>query len=110
MNCAALTDETELRVAMNALGFACNKEQVRKMMVEVDEDGGGTISFEEFLALMTKSAVKKDPKLDIREAYALFDKSGSGQISLQDLRAAAQELGETVSEEKLEVREFQWAQ
>ena len=57
-----------------------------------------------FLALMTQSAVKKDPRQDIREAYALFDKSGSGQISLEDLRAAAHELGENISEERLEVR------
>ena len=74
------------------------------MMEEADDDGGGTISFPEFLALMSKSSAKKDPKQDITDAYAMFDKDSKGQITLQDLQNAAQELRETMSDDQLQVR------
>ena len=47
---------------------------------------------------------------DIKEAYALFDKEGKGRITLQDLKDAANQLGEKVSEEQLQVCTFHTTQ
>lgn len=66
--CNACADVTELRVAMRTLGFDLSKEEVRKMVKEIDTDGSGAIEFEEFLALMTKQAERKDPKQVARGA------------------------------------------
>ena len=46
-------DAKELKVSMRALGFEPKKEEIAKMMHEVDKDGSGTITFEDFLKLMT---------------------------------------------------------
>jgi len=41
-------DEKELRSAMRALGFNPTREEVSELMYLVDDDGSGTIEFEEF--------------------------------------------------------------
>jgi centrin-2/centrin-1 len=42
---------------MRALGFDPTKEEIKKMMTEVDKEGTGTIDFNEFLELMSKKMV-----------------------------------------------------
>lgn len=46
------------QVAMRALGFEPKKEEIKKMIGEVDRDGTGKISFTDFLAVMTQKMVK----------------------------------------------------
>lgn len=45
------------QVAMRALGFEPKKEEIKKMISEVDKDGTGKISFTDFLAIMTQKMV-----------------------------------------------------
>ena len=42
---------------MRALGFEPKKEEVKKMIAEVDKEGSGTIEFQDFLELMTVKMV-----------------------------------------------------
>lgn len=42
---------------MRALGFEPKKEEIKKMIGEVDKDGTGKISFTDFLAIMTQKMV-----------------------------------------------------
>ena len=37
----------------SALGFEPKKEEIKKMIADIDKDGSGTIDFEEFLQMMT---------------------------------------------------------
>lgn len=45
-----------LPAAPSALGFEPKKEEVKKMIADIDKDGNGTIDFEEFLGMMTTKA------------------------------------------------------
>lgn len=45
------------QVAMRALGFEPKKEEIKKMIGEVDKDGTGKISFTDFLSVMTQKMV-----------------------------------------------------
>ena len=38
---------------MRALGFEPKKEEIKKMISDIDKDGSGTIDFSEFLEMMT---------------------------------------------------------
>ena len=38
---------------MRALGFEVKKEELRKMITDIDADGSGHIEFPEFLEMMT---------------------------------------------------------
>lgn len=42
---------------MRALGFEPKKEEIKKMIADVDRDGTGTIDYNEFLQLMTQKMV-----------------------------------------------------
>jgi len=46
-----------LQVAMRALGFEPKKEEIKKMISDIDKDGTGTIDFNEFLIMMTSKMV-----------------------------------------------------
>ena len=51
-------DAKELKVAMRALGFEPKKEEIKKMISDIDKDGSGTIDFNEFLEMMTAKMVR----------------------------------------------------
>lgn len=50
-------DVKELKVAMRALGFQVKKEEVRKMIADIDKDGNESIDFDEFVQMMTAKMV-----------------------------------------------------
>lgn len=41
---------------MRALGFEPKKEEIKKMIMDIDKDGSGQIEFDEFLQMMTAKA------------------------------------------------------
>lgn len=43
---------------MRALGFEPKKEEIKKMISDIDKDGSGTIDFNDFLSLMTTKMVR----------------------------------------------------
>lgn len=45
-------------MAMRALGFEPKKEEIKKMIADIDKDGSGTIDFDEFLTMMTAKMVR----------------------------------------------------
>jgi Ca2+-binding EF-hand superfamily protein len=42
---------------MRALGFEPKKEEVKRMIMEVDREGKGTVEYQDFLELMTVKMV-----------------------------------------------------
>ena len=45
-------DSKELKVAMRALGFEPKKEEIRRVLNEVDKAGEGVIKFDDFVDIM----------------------------------------------------------
>ncbi|XP_008259349.1 centrin-1 [Oryctolagus cuniculus] len=95
-------DVKELKVAMRALGFEPRKEEIKKMISEVDKEGTGKISFNDFLAVMTQKMAEKDTKEEILKAFRLFDDDETGKISFKNLKRVANELGENLTDEELQ--------
>ncbi len=54
---AGVIDAKELKVAMRALGFEPKKEEIRKILQDLDRSGDGMIKFEEFYDIMTVKMV-----------------------------------------------------
>lgn len=42
---------------MRALGFEPKKEEIKKMIADIDKEGSGTIDFTDFLNMMTQKMV-----------------------------------------------------
>ncbi|XP_004684041.1 PREDICTED: centrin-1 [Condylura cristata] len=95
-------DVKELRVAMRALGFEPKKEEIKKIISEVDKEGKGKVNFNDFLAVMTQKMAEKDTKQEILKAFRLFDDDETGKISFRNLKRVASELGEHLTDEELQ--------
>ncbi|CAK0868461.1 unnamed protein product [Prorocentrum cordatum] len=95
-------DSKELKVAMRALGFEPKKGELQNMISDVDDDGSGTIGYEEFFKMMTHKILNRDPKGEILKAFRLFDDDETGKISFKNLERVAKELGERMTDEELQ--------
>ncbi len=64
---------------------------------------GDSVDFAGFCKLMTgKFASNQEAEAEIREAFKIFDKNGSGLISAAELRYVMTNLGEPLSAEEVE--------
>jgi len=70
------------------------EDQVKSIIESVDADGSGTIDFDEFLDLMSDPRFNDLAKDEHRQAFEMFDKDGSGHISVAELKEAFSNLGE----------------
>ncbi|XP_012262941.1 neo-calmodulin-like isoform X5 [Athalia rosae] len=92
----------ELGVVMRSLGQRPSETELRDMVNEVDQDGNGTIEFNEFLQMMSKKMKGSDGEDELREAFRVFDKNNDGLISSTELRHVMTNLGDKLSEEEVD--------
>merc|ERR1712232_388057 len=95
-------DATELKVAMQALGFEPTAKEVEKMVADIDIDGNATIEFEEFVEMMEGKMSDKDQLEEMRNAFKLYDADGCGKIRFKDLKRVAGELGENMGDAEIQ--------
>merc|ERR1712032_1519584 len=81
-------------------GSSRRRRKFKKMISDVDDDGSGTIEYEEFLKMMTHKILNRDPKDEILKAFRLFDDDETGKISFKNLKRVAKELGERMTDEE----------
>ncbi|XP_078659449.1 calmodulin-alpha-like isoform X2 [Branchiostoma floridae x Branchiostoma belcheri] len=93
----------ELGSVMRSLGQNPTEQELQDMVRSVDQDGNGTIDFNEFLQMMQK-AMKSDvdSEAELKEAFRVFDKDGNGFISSEELRHVMTNLGEKLTDEEVE--------
>ncbi|XP_023562220.1 centrin-4 [Octodon degus] len=102
INGSGTIDVKELKIAMQALGFEPKKEEIGQMIIEIDQDGVGTINFETFLVIMSAKMSERDEKEEILKAFKLFDDDGTGSITLNNIKRVAKELGENLTDSELQ--------
>ncbi|XP_045058407.2 centrin-4 [Desmodus rotundus] len=95
-------DVKELKIAMQALGFQPKKEEVKKLIAEIDKERTGTINFEDFFAIMSVKMSEKDEKEELLKSFKLFDDDDTGSITLNNIKRVAQELGENLTDDELQ--------
>ncbi len=95
-------DVKELKVAMRALGFEPKKEEVRKIIQDIDKGGEGVIRYEDFYEIMAVKISERDPVEEMKKAFMLLCEEGHDRITLKSLRKTAEELGENMSKEELQ--------
>merc|ERR1712006_73760 len=88
-------DVRELKAAMRALGFEVKKEELKKMISDIDNDGNGTIEFAEFLEMMTGKMGEKDSREDSEKVFKLFDDDNTNKISSATSLALLRSLART---------------
>ncbi|NXA07817.1 CALMS protein, partial [Sapayoa aenigma] len=88
----------ELGTVMRSLGQNPTEAELRDMAGQA----GGAVDFAEFLSLMARRMRDADGEEEIREAFRVFDKDGSGYISAAELRHVMTNLGEKLTDEEVE--------
>lgn len=91
----------ELGQVMRTFGWNPTEGDLNEMIGEIDQDGNGCITFNEFVALMTKNVHDDgDIEEEIREAFRVFDREGHGFITVPDLSQVLTSLGDKLSEDE----------
>merc|ERR1719181_735538 len=70
-------DYRELKAAMKALGVVVKKDELKKMITDVDADGSGSVEFPEFLQMMTAKMGTNDSREDVDKVYKMFLEDGA---------------------------------
>ncbi|XP_067447414.1 troponin C, skeletal muscle isoform X1 [Thunnus thynnus] len=95
----------ELGTVMRMLGQNPSREELDAIIEEVDEDGSGTIDFEEFLVMMVQQ-LKEDQagksEEELSECFRIFDKNGDGFIDREEFGDILHLTGEPVVEEDID--------
>ena len=73
------------------------------MISVLDDDGSGTIEYEEFSKMMTQKILNRDPKDEILKAFRLLDDDETGKIFFKNLKRVVKELGERMTDEEQEM-------
>ncbi|GMR56536.1 hypothetical protein PMAYCL1PPCAC_26731, partial [Pristionchus mayeri] len=85
----------ELEAAMRNLGLEQTKEELNKIIDEVDQRGNHEIDFDEFCEVMRRLYEKKSSWNDvIQQCFSVFDRSEAGTISKRDFQYILRELGD----------------
>ncbi|XP_055508360.1 troponin C, skeletal muscle-like isoform X1 [Leucoraja erinacea] len=95
----------ELGQVMKILGQTPTREELDAIIEEVDEDGSGTIDFEEFLVMMVrqmKEEAKGKSEEELAEFFRIFDQNADGFIERDELKAIIMSAGEKVTEDEID--------
>ncbi|XP_042904229.1 calmodulin isoform X1 [Parasteatoda tepidariorum] len=95
-------EAAELGVVMRSLGQRPTESELVNMIRLVDQDGNGTIEFNEFCFMMSNKMKERDSEKELKEAFRVFDKNGDGFISAPELRHVMTNLGEKLTDEEVE--------
>jgi len=98
-------DWQEMRRALRGLGFSVSKKEARQLLRTADKRfQTGYITLPQFMEVVEMMAARHhDRTREIINAFRLFDKSGTGHVTVEDLRKLATEVGEDLSTNDLDM-------
>lgn len=93
-------DTSEIAELLRELGLPDSEESVGKVMSEVDTDGDGSVSFEEFTVWYLASEERINA--EVREVFEHFDANSNGSIEASELRKVLNGLNHDMEDNDLE--------
>ena len=95
-------DGDELGDLMRTLGQEPTEMELEKMIKLADADGSGDIDFAEFVTLMAHKMADEKSEATLKAAFSVFDTSGDGFISAEEMRRIMINVGEPVTLDDVE--------
>jgi len=85
------------------LGFKVTRDEAQRIISDVSTKGKTTLDFNEFLeTVIDRQGDTRDIYDEILQGFKMFDYDNSGQISLDNLRAACHDAGIKFTQKELE--------
>lgn len=94
-------DTDELTQAFVALGISDTKEEIERLVREIDTDGSGEIEFEEFQEMIDQLLGQRDSVEEMMKAFTYFA-DGKERITLNDIRKVCIDIGDMRAEQFLQ--------
>merc|ERR1712226_1376561 len=91
----------EMLDAMRSLGYDTEHGDAAQHVKNLDKDGSGALEFNEFYELLTARFSENTTKEELQRVFSLFDTDGTGNISVANMRAVADQVGDQVSDDEL---------
>ncbi|XP_031100602.1 calmodulin-3-like [Ipomoea triloba] len=92
----------ELGIVLRSLGQVVTEAELKEMIRGVDDDGSGTVDFNEFVGLMSKKLKDNEAEEEFKAAFRIFDKDHNGLISPDELRQVMKNLGQRLTDKEVE--------
>ena len=92
----------ELGNVLKSQGFNPTNQELLEMIADVDENEDDKINFEEFLILMHSRLKKDDIENELNEAFSVYDKNGTGKITVREFKKILNSLGDKICEEEID--------
>lgn len=96
-----LIEQKELKIALMTLGFDATKEDIRRLVADLDSNNTSTIDFNDFLQLVNALLPTRNARQELEEAFHLFDIDGTGKISFKNLKDVVASMGEQLTEQEI---------
>ncbi|XP_045169495.1 calmodulin-A-like [Mercenaria mercenaria] len=91
----------ELGTIMRVIGQNPTEAELQDMVNEVDEDGNGTIEFDEFVKMMVLKTASDNAGVN-KETFDVFDIEKTGYITAKELKNVMSNLGEDLGDDVIE--------
>lgn len=82
----SVIEERYLKKLFEAIGYKISDEEYAELLKKVDAEGEGMIQLSDLLKELGPYLDSNGNKLELLEAFKIFDPTGSGKISLFDFR------------------------
>lgn len=96
-------DKQELRICVKAMGFDVPKEELNEYIQERGDPEKETIDFNAFHDFLGILMQKRNQTEEIKRSYRLFKDGAQGNITINDLRRIAKEMGTGITEEDIQI-------
>ena len=93
-------DVAELTQALVTLGISDTKDEIDRLVAQIDADGSGEIEFEEFVEVMHKLQEQRDSEAEMHRAFLYFS-NGHDRITLSDIRRVSIDIPDEQTEQYL---------
>merc|ERR1712146_229101 len=91
----------EMLEAMRSLGYDTEHGEAAEHVKSLDKDGSGALEFNEFYDLLTARFSENTTKDELMRVFKLFDTDNTGSISVANMRAVADQVGDQVTDDEL---------
>ncbi|CAH1796682.1 unnamed protein product [Owenia fusiformis] len=89
---STLLGKQELRAVLSKHGLKPTDSELQSMIDEVSVESNG-IGFQAFIDLTSEFMDYRDQEKELAEAFRIYDRSGSGEISKEDLEYCLNKMG-----------------
>ncbi|OHT10026.1 Caltractin [Tritrichomonas foetus] len=94
-------EQKELKIALMTLGFETTKEDIRRLVSELDSNNTSTLDFNDFLQIIHALLPTRNARKELEEAFKLFDVDGTGKITFKNLKEVVANMGEQLTEQEI---------